>query len=344
MTVSYDAATRTATAATTAGLLAQTSYTVTVSAAIRDLAGNPLAADVTSTFTTAAAAPPADEGPGGPILVIASTSNPFGRYYAEILRAEGLNEFTVTDISLVTPAMLTAHDVAILGEMPLTSSQVAMLAGWVSSGGNLVAMRPDKQLAGLLGLSDQAATLGNAYLQVNTTAAPGAGIVADTIQFHGAADRYVAAGATTIATLFSDATTATGSPAVTIVSVGEQGGQAAAFTFDLARSIVYTRQGNPAWSGQERDGDCADPLRRSVLRRGRRGSAGGLDRSHQGRDSAGRRAAAAPRQSRAPSQSRAQAAAAVLVPAARGEGGARDDGRRSRQWRDGGTVQPVQRR
>src|SRR4029079_10809203 len=63
-----------------------------------------------------------------------------------------------------------------------------------------------------------------------------------------------AAGATTIATLFSDATTGIGSPAVTIRPVGEQGGQAAAFTFDLARSIVYTRQGNPAWSGQERDG------------------------------------------------------------------------------------------
>ena len=53
-----------------------------------------------------ARAPPADDGPGGPILVVASTSNPFGRYYAEILRAEGLNEFRVTDISLVTPAML----------------------------------------------------------------------------------------------------------------------------------------------------------------------------------------------------------------------------------------------
>ncbi len=41
---------------------------------------------------------------------------------------------------------------------------------------------------------------------------------------------------------------------MTIASVGTLGGQAAAFTFDLARSIVYTRQGNPAWSGQERDG------------------------------------------------------------------------------------------
>ena len=50
-------------------------------------------------------------------------------------------------------------------------------------------------------------------------------------------------------------------------SVGSNGGRAAAFTYDLARSVVYTRQGNPAWAGQERDGSGADPLRRPVLRR-----------------------------------------------------------------------------
>ena len=41
---------------------------------------------------------------------------------------------------------------------------------------------------------------------------------------------------------------------MTLRSVGSSGGQAAAFTYDLARSVVYTRQGNPAWAGQERDG------------------------------------------------------------------------------------------
>src|SRR5262249_52281351 len=249
-TVSYNAGTRTAALANTAGLLPQTTYTATLSGGaggVKDLAGNALASDFVWSFTTGAPAPPPDEGPGGPILVISSSSNPFGRYYAEILRAEGLNEFTATDISLVTPATLAAYDVAILGEMPLTSGQVAMLIDWVGNGGNLIAMRPDKQLAGLLGLSDQSSTLANTYLQINTASAPGAGIVADTMQFHGTADLYAAAGASTIATLFSDAATATQNPAVTIASVGTLGGQAAAFTFDLARSIVYTRQGNPAW-------------------------------------------------------------------------------------------------
>jgi hypothetical protein len=31
-------------------------------------------------------------------------------------------------------------------------------------------------------------------------------------------------------------------------------GQAAAFAYDLAQSVVHTRQGNPAWAAQERDG------------------------------------------------------------------------------------------
>ena len=119
-------------------------------------------------------------------------------------------------------------------------------------------MRPDTQLAGLLGLTAVGTTLSNAYLRVDTAAAPGQGIVGQTMQFHGTADRYTLAGATppavAVATLYSDATTPTSDPAVTLRSVGSAGGEVAAFTFDLARSIVYTRQGNPAWAGDERDG------------------------------------------------------------------------------------------
>jgi hypothetical protein len=115
-------------------------------------------------------------------------------------------------------------------------------------------MRPDKQLAGLLGLTDANATLGEAYMRVDATAPPGTGITSVTMQYHGTADRYTLSGATAVATLYSNATTATANPAVTLRAVGSNGGHAAAFTYDLARSVVYTRQGNPAWAGQERDG------------------------------------------------------------------------------------------
>ena len=113
-------------------------------------------------------------------------------------------------------------------------------------------MHPDKQLAGLLGLTPSASTLSNGYLSVDNSTGPGQGIVGQTIQYHGPADLYTVSGSTRLATLYSNATASTTSPAVTLANAGA--GQAAAFTYDLARSIVYTRQGNPAWSGQKRDG------------------------------------------------------------------------------------------
>ena len=137
--------------------------------------------------------------------MISNAANPFSRYFAEILRAEGLNEFTATDISNVTPATLNAHDVAILGDGALSPAQAQMLSDWVQAGGNLIASRPDPQLAGLLGLTPAGSPLSNEYLKVDTASGPGAGIVGQTIQYHGAADRYTLSGAQEIATLYSDA-------------------------------------------------------------------------------------------------------------------------------------------
>ena len=104
--VSYDGPSQTATLDPNADLAANTSYTATVSGA-KDTAGNQMTTPTTWTFTTGdPPPPPPDEGPGGPILAVGSPSNPFGRYTAEILRAEGLNEFTTADIGSVTASML----------------------------------------------------------------------------------------------------------------------------------------------------------------------------------------------------------------------------------------------
>ena len=258
--VSYNAGTRVATIDPTAALQNSTTYTVVVKGGttdprVKDLAGNAMALDVTWSFTTAAPPPPPPtQGPGGPVLVVTSAANPFANYYAEILRAEGFNAFSVADLSTLSAGSLAGFDAVILGEMPLTAAQVTMFSNYVTAGGNLIAMRPDKQLAGLLGLTDAGTTIANGYLQVSTAAAPGTGIVNQTVQFKGTADRYTLSGATSLATLYTTATAATANPAVTLRSVGTNGGQAVAFTYDLARSVVLTRQGNPAWSGLERDG------------------------------------------------------------------------------------------
>ena len=250
-TVSYDSASAVATITPNAPLLPLTTYTATIRGVVTNVFGTAMGADFSWSFTTQG--PPPNSGPGGPILVISSYVNPFTRYFDEILRSEGMNEFTVADVLNVSAATLSSYDVVIVGDFPLTSSQVSMLANWVNGGGKLIAMHPDHQLAGLLGLQSTTETLSDGYLAISPSG-PGNGIVNQTIQFHGAADLYNLNGASSLARLFSSANTATPYPAVTLVNVGNNGGQAATFTYDLARSVVYTRQGDPAWSGQARSG------------------------------------------------------------------------------------------
>ena len=133
---------------------------------------------------------------------------------------------------------------------------------------------------------------------------------ASTMQFHGDADRRALGGAPSRWPRSSQREHSAGAPAVTLRSVGGAGGQAAAFTYDLARSVVYTRQGNPAWAGVERDGQ-AGPIRSNDL------FFPELRRPQQGRDPAGGRAAASAGEPHHPDEPRPDAAAPLLVPAAR---------------------------
>ncbi len=128
-----------------------------------------------------------------------------------------------------------------------------MLTNWVNGGGNLIAMHPDKQLAGLLGLTPSASTLIERLSAGAELHRTGRRELSDKrSSTTGPLTCTQSAEPRSLATLYSSATTPTPSPAVTLANAGA--GQAAAFTYDLARSIVYTRQGNPAWSGQKRDG------------------------------------------------------------------------------------------
>ena len=106
---------------------------------------------------------------------MASASNPFSYYCAEILRAEGFNAFAVADVSNLSASLLSGYEVVLLGDVPLTAAQVTMLTDWVNAGGDLIAMRPDKQLAPLLGLTDLGTTLSEGYLLVDTSTPPGCG-------------------------------------------------------------------------------------------------------------------------------------------------------------------------
>ena len=217
-------------------------------------------------FTTDAQPPPPPPPGSGPILLVGSSANPFSSYVSEIVRTEGLNEFSTIDVSQLAASQLAGKDLVVLGEVALSAAQVTALTDFVNAGGSLVALRPDAKLAPLLGLTKVTGTRANGYLAVNTAVEAAAGITAATMQYHGTADRYTLSGATSVANLYTSATAATTEPAVSLRTVGSNGGQAAAFTYDLARSVVYTRQGNPAWAGDSRDD--LFPIRSHELFRG----------------------------------------------------------------------------
>jgi len=197
---------------------------------------------------------PADPTAASPILVLVNDAadNPFGRYLAEILRAEGLNCFQLASASNLDSAPLAWYDLVLLAEGPLNTRQVEVLEDYVTNGGRLVAMRPDARLAPLLGLERLGGSTVEGYLQVDPSHPVGQGIATRAMQFHGTADHYRLAGGQAVAWLASADDVPSDLPAVTLHTFGQ--GQASMWAFDLARSVAYTRQGNPAWANQERDG------------------------------------------------------------------------------------------
>jgi hypothetical protein len=187
-----------------------------------------------------------------PILVLATNVN-FGTYTAEILKAEGFNEYKIDSLTdtKVTTSYLNQFDVVILGEKAVTQSNKTMLSDYVKAGGNLIAFRPDKQLSEIFGIIDAKKTVNEGYIKIDTSGTIGKGLVPVTIQFHGISDVYYLDGSEQIATLYTNAQNSTEFPSLVVNNYGT--GHAAAFTYNLSKSIVYTRQGNPNWAGTERD-------------------------------------------------------------------------------------------
>jgi hypothetical protein len=114
-------------------------------------------------------------------------------------------------------------------------------------------MRPDPALVDLFGLSP-AGTRTEArqqFLAFDGTSSQGDGLTAASIQYHGPADAYTTAGASVLAAFWDDIATPSNAPAVTLFQT--PGGRTVAFAFDLAKSILLTRHGNPEWVDTEGD-------------------------------------------------------------------------------------------
>ena len=193
----------------------------------------------------------ADKNSAYPILILVDDTN-FGTYTGEILKAEGFNAYKSDTLSpKITLDYLQKFNLIILGEKRLTKSQSDLFFNFVKGGGNLITFRPEEQLAPLFGLKNSGKSISEGYIKIDTTTNIGKGLVPQTIQYHGTSTLYTLNGGKKLAELYSDAINLTGYPSLAINQFGD--GYAAAFTYNLPQSIVYTRQGNPDWAGEERD-------------------------------------------------------------------------------------------
>lgn len=184
---------------------------------------------------------------GVPILVLVdeSATNPFGLYLTEILRAEGLTCFQIAFPAILDQGDLDQFDLILLTEINLGTDQVERLERFVVAGGGLVALRPQASLAPLLGLKLTPGHTDGGYWQVTPVHPISHGLRPEALQFHGPATHYHLKGAEAVAWLTDAEAHSTAFPAVTLHQVGQ--GFAAAWSFDPVRSVIYTRQGNPAW-------------------------------------------------------------------------------------------------
>jgi hypothetical protein len=228
---------------------------------------------------TVESAPTPRTGSGGSILLVARDRTR-DAYLAEILRAEGITGFDTVSPEQVTRELLAQHAVVILGARSSTGPHIADVESWVLGGGELITMRPQGGLATLGGLTSTGATLGRAYLKIDTAEAPGAGLTAERMQIKGGALLYASAPENRIiATLSSNRRLSGSPPALALREVGH-GGHIASFSYDLATSVIYTRQGSPAAAGVERDGSA--PIRPNDMFMGSGDELAHLDRSRIG--------------------------------------------------------------
>ncbi len=191
-----------------------------------------------------------------PILVVynsAYPNNKFGRFLGEIMKAEGFHYYATEEVANLTPPLLANYDSIVLAETSLTPTQAAMLSQYVFGGGNLIAMRPDPQLSSTMGLGLANGVLVDGYIAIQTNSPYGQGFPSDSLQLHTNADLYSNNTAQILALLYSNASIATGYPAITLNQYGN--GKAVAFTYDLASSVVYLRQGNSNQVDVDADGD-----------------------------------------------------------------------------------------
>src|SRR5919108_2476691 len=179
-------------------------------------------------------------------------ANTYGRYTAELLKADGFADLEVASLDdaatlrrLADPTAADAPDAVVVTRLLASKAQAAALVDFVKRGGRLIALRPSRLLATGLGLIPLDTMLCPAYVRPTADHPISAAVPHEPIQTHVAADKYEVSrhphGTTEIARLYGNAHTPTSFPAILHHPFGD--GQVVVFTHDVAHAVALIRQG-----------------------------------------------------------------------------------------------------
>ena len=212
------------------------------------------------------------------ILVLLGRDDAYGAFYPAILEAEGFPDVASVPVERFRPGGLAGRAVVILASGTVPDALALALEDWMRGGGLLVAMRPGADLLPMLGLSTSAGAFRGGQLVADARLPLTQRLAHGPIRLHGRIEPFTTrappdhrsdAGDAAIladpppwlARLQDRHGTPLPYPAAAMNHVGQ--GMAAAFPFSLAETVAVTRQGNPQWAGQDRDG--FHPLRANDL-------------------------------------------------------------------------------
>ena len=135
----------------------------------------------------------------------------------------------------------------VLGEVSVTAAQANALTTWVNGGGNLLAMRPSSTLSTLLGIA-ASGTTSNAYLKVDAAAAEQAS--SPTPSSTTALLIVMRSRRASRCHHLFERDNGHDLPGCDTARCWNQRWSGGRVHLDLARSVVQSRQGNPAWAGR----------------------------------------------------------------------------------------------
>ncbi len=196
-------------------------------------------------------APRVEESAPAPILITyIGGANPV--IWQELLKVEGLPYVQALPLDGLALEDLRRAAVVIMLPGSLDADQVDLLRDYVEAGGGLVAVTPAVELLPVCGLVAEAGATDDGYLCIVADAPGVEGIERGPLQFHAPLQHYRQREAAAVAVVCSREATATTTPAVTWRRLGR--GAVVTWCYDLAQSVVITRQGPPTRAGAEQDG------------------------------------------------------------------------------------------